>query len=118
MNWLIENIPAWNSFLGILLYWVPLTVCLLGYTMRTMKDIKKDVSKRAAADADPKNSYYSPTITIGKILGRLFASICPIWNLLAALFDIGGDLIGNIVGFLADKFTQPLVPARKKETDQ
>jgi hypothetical protein len=100
---------------GILLYWVPLLLCIFGYTIRVIVDVQKDVDARTKAEeAGPgKNQCYVPSVRIGTILGYALVSIVPVANLWAALFDVGPKIFGRFFSMLGQIFDQPLVPRRK-----
>lgn len=96
-----------NSLLGIILYWIPLSLCAFGYTMRTGFNYQKDLDKRS-------ESYYVPTDTIGTLIGRAIICLLPIANLWAALFDVAPMLFGRFFTFFDKLLNQPLVPRRKE----
>ena len=86
-----------NSHLGILLYWIPLIVCAIGYTMRTWANVQKDLNQREKAEEDelinqslPQEdrrrhiqAFYHPKETIGHVLGRIFVSVMPVVSLIS-----------------------------------
>jgi len=111
MEWLITTInavlmsPTWL----FCLYWLPLMISGVGYTIKTIKQTKKDAANR---DKDPE--HYYPTVTLGTILGRLFLVTCPVVNFFNALFFHVFQIASQVVDFLAEVFNQPLVPKHKK----
>jgi len=107
VNWIRDF--QFNSFLGILLYWVPLSFCWVGYTIRTAQNYMKDKSERE------KEKYYSPTDTIGTLIGRGIASIVPVVNLWAALFDVAPHIFRKAFQWVETVFNQPLVPKKRKD---
>lgn len=92
-----------NGVIAIILYWVPLVFCLYGYTVRTWCNYKKDIKERES------DSYYTPTDRVGHLVGRLIASICPVVNLFAALFDLGPEVFDRFFAWLGKVFNVPLV---------
>ena len=104
------------SLWGILLFWAPLAFCAFGYTIRTAANVRKDMVDRTACEAAlarGEHASYVPTDTIGTLIGRGIATICPLVNLWAALFDLGPDIFGTFFKHLGEVFNQPLVPKRK-----
>lgn len=113
------NIPAWvNGTLASTLYFVPLTLCVYGYTVRTWRNYRKDIARRqlvAEAKANDPKAFlgYMPTDTVGTLIGRAVVTVIPIANLWAACFDIGPWLFGRFIDKLSAIFNQPIVPERK-----
>lgn len=104
----------YNSILGILLYWVPLSLCVFGYTIRTARNYMEDTTNRAAV-VKAGSGYYHPTDTLGTLIGRGIASIFPVVNIWCALFDIAPLLFQKMFRWFGRVFNQPLVPAPKKQ---
>lgn len=102
-DWVIAL--QWNSLLAFLLYWTPLAVCAVTYTVRIIEQYKKDL-----ADREADNQSYYPELTIGFIVGHIFLSITPCINLGAAVFDCMGAIFKRLKQIL----DIPLVPKRKK----
>lgn len=106
-----------NRWLAFLLYWLPLVLCAIGYFLRTWHNYQKDIRDRAECenkDDKTKCTYYSPTDTIGSLIGRAIVTILPIGNLFAAVFDVAPGLFGKFFDWIGEVFNQPLVPQRKK----
>lgn len=101
-----------TSTMGILLYWVPVAMCSIGYTSRTWRNYRKDVKARKKAE-ETTNGYYAPTDTLGSLIGRGLVTIIPGGNILAATFDVAPTMFGRIFSFIGSVFDQPLVPKRK-----
>ena len=97
-----------TSMMGILLYFVPLTLCAVGYTYRIWLTYRRDIMRR---NDDPKNYY--PLLHIGDIVGWAFVTICPIANLWCACFDVFPKLFGDFFRRITIIFDQPLVPKRQ-----
>jgi hypothetical protein len=96
-----------TSVMGLLLYWLPLSVCVFWYTVRTWANYQKDMAKR-------DDNFYRPTDTIGSLIGRALVSIIPVANLLAAIFDIAPGMLSVFFSWIGRVFDQPLVPRRKE----
>lgn len=95
----------WNSWIGILLYWVPLGFCAFGYTLRTAQNYMKD-----KADRDAESGIYIPTDTLGTLIGRAVVTAIPVANLWAAMFDLAPQIFSRLFKILGEIFDQPLVP--------
>lgn len=112
---MIENLQSWmaafnfTSWMGFGLYWLPLSICVYGYTTRTWLNYQKDVAAREKAEHD-----YRPTDTIGTLIGRGLAATIPVVNLWAACFDVAPRLFASMFKWFGRVFDQPLVPKRKK----
>lgn len=100
-----------TSIMGILLYWVPLSLCAFGYTIRTWVNYQKDVKERTRCEM--RGDVYHPTDTIGTLIARGLATMIPIINLWAAAFDVAPKMFGRFFGWLDAVFNQPLVPRKK-----
>lgn len=127
---MIENLQTWmmafdfTSWMGFGLYWLPLSLCAYGYTVRTWLNYQKDVTTREAAEKDLRAAdtdlgrrsatyYYSPTDTVGTLIGRGLAATIPVVNLWAACFDVAPRLFASMFKWFGRVFDQPLVPKRK-----
>jgi hypothetical protein len=117
MNWIAEKIPAWNSWLALMLYWLPLALCAYGYAVRTFVRVRKDRNARKKASGPVVNHYgdYRPSITIGSLAGYLFLTVTPCANLFAAIFDVSPVLFRVFFDWCARVLDMPLVPKRDKE---
>lgn len=123
IDWILLN---WmTGWLGFLLYWIPMSVCVVGYTIRTFENYQKDIEERSKyiRYLDLKNNseeldsrvtmYYSPTDKIGTLIGRALVSITPLANIWAAMFDISPKLFCRLLSYIEEIFNQPLVPRPK-----
>lgn len=96
-----------NSLLGILLYWVPLSLCVYGYTVRTWLNYQKDIQARDS------ERHYHPTDTIGSLIARGLVSVTPVANLWAAAFDVAPKVLGSFFRGVGRVFDMPLVGPKK-----
>ncbi len=96
----------YNSTLGNYLYWLPLIVCVVGFTLRTHRNYLKDRKQREI----PGSYYYVYTDTVGTILIRTVVSILPIANMFAATFNVAPELVEKFSDWLDKVFDIPLVP--------
>lgn len=76
MNWIIEQLPCWNSWIAVLLYWLPLALCTYGYTLRSVHKFRKD--RAARADAEAKDGFYIPSVSVGTLVGYSTLAVVPI----------------------------------------
>lgn len=96
-----------DSLLALVLYWVPLVFCALFYIVRSGQDFANDKRRR-----EFERTYY-PTITIGTLIGRGLASVIPVVNLFAAIFDVSPVAFKKMFTLIGEIFDQPLVPQSK-----
>lgn len=113
MNTILQYIPAWNGWIALLLYWVPIVLCAIGYSVSVVRQYKQDRSGRAHADENPKWNYY-PTLKLGDIFGYAFLTVCPLVNLLMVIFDVGAPMIREFFERLRSVLDIPLVPRHKR----
>ena len=116
MDWIQNHTPAWNGLIALLLFWLPLLLCLYGYAIRSFRAFANDRAARATAElpASQSNGYYLPSITIGTLVGRVLISVVPIVNLFAAIFDVAPEVFGDFFRWCGKAFDIPLVPKRAK----
>lgn len=94
-----------NSLLGALLYWLPLAICVFGYTLRTAKNYMNDRTLR-----ETPGEFYTPTDTLGTLIGRAVVSVIPVANIWAGMFDLSPELFRSLFRWLDRFFNIPLVP--------
>lgn len=134
-NWLLGF--QFTGLMGITLYWIPLLLCLIVYTLRTLANYYSDVSRRTEYDEfniklrkeldetvpsgdvrrlyQAKSKDYNPTDTLGSLIGRGIVTMMPIVNIWAAIFDCAPQLFSGIFKWIDRIFNQPLVPKFKKD---
>lgn len=120
-DWFMEYTRNFDftSWMGFGLYWLPLSLCAYGFTLRTWANYQKDVAAReeytAALDTmeNVRVRIYYPTDTIGSLIGRTLVTVLPIANLWAATFDVAPRLFGSFFRWIGQVFNTPLVPKRK-----
>lgn len=99
-------IKVWSdTMLAILLYWLPLVVCTVGYLARTARNFIKDRALRETVGGG-----YYPTDTVGSLIGRAIVTLLPVANLWAAMFDLSPEIFSRCFKWLRMVFNQPLVP--------
>lgn len=94
-----------NKWIAFGLYWIPVAFCAFGYVIRTARNFQKDRAKRIQPGA-----YYSPTDTLGTLIGRGVVTFIPIANFSAAVFDLAPEVFGRFFDWIGKVFSQPLVP--------
>ena len=119
INWVYEY---WlTGWMGLFLYWLPLSLCVVGYTIRTFDNFHRDLEARerylnylkAKENNEPfvnVNSYYRPTDTIGTLIGRALVSLIPVANLWAGIFDVAPRMFSRVIKLVEKVFDTPLVP--------
>lgn len=137
MNGISYLLTNWmTGWMGMLLYWLPLSICVVGYTLRTAENYQKDLIERdkyrksskirkemgsdelndyIRKNKDEYSSYYSPTDKIGTIIGRALVSIIPVANLWAGMFDVAPRLFHRLIERIEKIFDTPLVPEIKED---
>lgn len=117
LDWLKEF--EFTNWMGLALYWLPASICAYGYTVRTWLNYQKDVAAREKAEAAiterGRPLVYFPTDTIGTLIGRAVATVCPVANLWAASFDVAPKLFSSFFGWVSRVFDTPLVPRRDSD---
>lgn len=140
MNGIRYLLTNWmTGWMGMLLYWLPLSICVVGYTLRTAENYQKDlierdkvrnlIKKRKELEGNPEElerfnrnrdtdkyaSYYSPTDKIGTLIGRALVSVIPVANLWAGMFDVAPRLFHRLIERIEKIFDTPLVPPIKED---
>ena len=103
-------------------------ICMIGYTDKTLFELKRDVVRRteceklqveveaealATGKAERWSPNYSPTLTVGHILGRAIICFIPILNFITALFKFSFQFIGTLIEVFGKFFDAPIVRERK-----
>lgn len=109
---------SFTNWMGGLLYWLPLSFCVYGYTIRTWLNYQKDVTEREKAILKGNNGFYCPTDTIGTLIGRAIVTITPVANLWAASFDLAPRIFASMFNWLGKVFDMPLVPRIKEKQNE
>lgn len=97
----------YNSVLILASYWVPLAICLVGYTCKTWKEYHAEVAR--SLECQQRNIGYVTKLTIGTITSRIFATILPGFNVLAVAGDIGWPMLRTIITGITNILDIPLV---------
>ncbi len=110
---MLEHITEFrfNSMLGIFLYWLPMTFCVIGYIMRTHKNYWDDLKEREK-QSKKEHGIYWPTDTLGTLVGRAVVSVLPVANLYAVTFDLAPEVFSRIIDKFSKMLNIPLVPRK------
>ena len=101
-----------NGLLGILLYWVPLALCLIHASREVAATLRVDIANRG------KKPYY-PEVTVGVLLGWVFLCFVPAINVVVAIFKACPDLLGSFFAWLGRVFDHPIISPRPvKDVDK
>ena len=96
--------PLW----GFLLYWVPVVVCTVCYTIDNFRDFAYERIKRDEARSG--GTTYHPTLTMGKILWSYILSVIPVANLIAVVFSFAPRYLSTWYELVVKLFDMPMVP--------
>lgn len=113
IDWVIKFVGPWNGWIAFLVYWLPLSFCVVGYTLRTVRRVREDAKERDKEAQ--KSGYYHPRETVGHIVGRAVVTVLPGVNMWAAVFSIAPDFFGRFFKWIGTALDQPLVPQYKKD---
>ena len=90
---LILNTLVFNSILGICLYHLPLIICLLYYSIKSIRNYLIDKKHRM----------------LGMLLERFIVCIVPIINLMSTIFVIMPDVCERYFVIINDFLSKPVV---------
>lgn len=89
----------------VLFYIVPTVLCLIGYGIKTARDILHDYKNK-------NETYYYPRTTVGTIIGRFGLSFIPVINIFVFFMDLAYDWLDNVAR-LTDRILSTPVIKRK-----
>jgi hypothetical protein len=112
MGWITEHLPAWNGWIALLLYWLPLALCAYGFTVRSVLKFRNDRGRRDEQESE-EHGFYMPTLTLGTLIGYAVTTVVPIANLFAAIFDVAPKVFADFWEWCDRALNIPLVPKRK-----
>lgn len=106
---MIEQILAiqYNGIIAIVAYWIPMLLCLVGYTCKTWKEYREEVERSKKLQAS--NVSYTTNLTIGVIVNRICATFLPVLNIVAIAFDIGWPMVSTLVRMVTNILDIPLI---------
>jgi hypothetical protein len=115
IQWAINLYQAHTLALSLYAYAAPAAVNATVFTLRTVKEYRKDLANRAESASNPKTWGYTPTLTIGHIVARLLGIVLPIVNVIAMIGNLDKvfEYIGNFFSWIYNILDIPLVPKRK-----
>lgn len=101
-----------NSTLGVILYWIPLSFCVYGYSVRSFVNYQADVIGIRKKELG-EHSHYAQQETIGSLIGRGLVTFIPVVNIWGAIFDLAPETFGRFINLMSRVFNQPLVREKK-----
>jgi len=118
IDWITEAANWYmTGLMGVILYWVPVAICLWGYTLRNIEEVREDKKKRQEY-LDHQRSYYNPSVTTGTLLGRYIVSFVPVLNLGICAFDLLWEILEGFFIRIAAIFNRPLVPEKERDEEK
>lgn len=100
-------------FLVTIYYWLPLSFCIISFTIITIRNYIEDREKREIKDPF---YYYNPTDTLGDLICRIILTTLPIINIITALCLLPGMFV-DFFEWIRDIFDTPLVPPKRSIKD-
>lgn len=92
----------WILFINV--YLVPAFGCLVGYIWQVTKEYKQELKER---DSNP---YYFPSLTVGRLMSYVIASLIPVLNIYLLFRDVLGHFFIGLGDVLEYMCSIPLVP--------
>lgn len=106
-----------NSLFGILLYWLPVAICLVAGALDIRRLVAHDLVERdqiakrkLEASISDRWIFYTPSIKVGDVIGIVLVSFIPVVNLLKSVFYCVPSLFGNGFKYFCKFLNIPLVP--------
>lgn len=113
-NWMLNL--GLTSWIGFFLYWLPMSICVCGYTALTWVNYQSDIAERDRVsknqEAGGGEYYYYPTDTVGDLVIRVLFSVIPIVNIIAACLDVAPNLFATMFKWVKTRLTHPIVPRK------
>ena len=108
-------------------YWLPAILCVIGYGFRSVNDYYKDldtradvIKRKAEYDSKPEASRpivfynnYTPSLTVGKVVGRMFVAFIPVINIITTVFRFLPQLGSEVIKAWNRWLNIPFVPKPK-----
>lgn len=101
----------YNSVIALAAYWIPMSICLVGYLCKTWKEYHEEVAR--SIECQQRNIGYITNLTIGVVVSRIFATFLPGVNVVAIAFDIGWPMLCTIIRSITNVLDIPLVKPYK-----
>ena len=106
----IDFVQSTSAAYGFFLYWIPVALCLLGLAGDIIRGYTRDIKSRQ------DSKWYTPTLTVGRIVGWAILSFLPVVNIFRAAFTYLPAIVAWVVDKLDTVLNIPLVP--KKDIEQ
>ena len=110
---MIEYILAveYNSVIALVVYWLPLLICLVGYLCKTWKEYRQELAR--SLEFKQRNLGYITNLTVGVVVCRVFATFLPGVNIIAIAFDIGWPMLCTVIRSVTNILDIPLIKPHK-----
>ena len=95
---------AFTGTVGMFTYWMPLVLCAIGYTVRTIKQIQ-----HIKAYTLGETTKWVQDLTVGTIVWRVLLTVTPIVNVLALSFSLLTDMVSQVLNWLQNVLDFKLV---------
>lgn len=110
INHILSLVFDFTKNLYFLPYWLPFGICFAGWTFQSVREYNVDFSDRDLREKEGRPSYYRPSITVGKIIGRFVVCALPVVNLGPAIFKFFPSIVKDIIKAFDNWLDIPLVP--------
>ncbi len=103
-----KEFVSFNTWMSIGLYWLPMALALVYSVWSFIEEYACDMKNR-------NDKYYTPSLTVGTILGRLVLSVLPYFNIPYAVFRAFPKLFESMATIIEGICNIPLVPPKKEK---
>jgi hypothetical protein len=112
-NWINQILNLLLDY-KVIIYWLPVIICSVGYLLITVEEYHEDVKNRDKYEKEElKHGCYIPTLKVGTIVGRAIVCFIPVFNVLVTIFKFVPRLVGDIITACDKWLDIPLVPKKK-----
>ena len=105
---------AYDNLLGILLYYIPMMLCAINYTIKTISNYIDDV--RYCKECNDKCwIVYVPTDTVGSVTVRVLICMIPginIWYAISTSYAAISSRLPIVINKVNNFMNMPIVPYR------
>jgi hypothetical protein len=116
IDWFINLYHVHTNIILLFAYLMPMAFNAFEFTLRTIKEYRSDLMKRAVWEKDPAIVFYDPSLTVGHLIFRFIGTFAPFINVLAFIGNLDRvfEWIGHFFRFFWNFLEIPLVPKRGK----
>jgi len=106
-----DLIKTWSftGEIGMYTYWLPLVLCAIGYSVRTIKQIQGIKAYRERSGKLTDHVPYVHDLTVGTVLWRVLLTVTPVINILALSFSLLTDMVGQVLSWVGSVLDFKLV---------